>query len=284
MQSSALAAAWVLTRDAAYARHAAAHLRAWFINPGTRMNPNLQYAQAIQGRTTGRGIGIIDTVHLVEVVRGASHLARSGALAAREQEAIRHWFAEYLAWITTSTHGQEERDAKNNHGTCWVVQAAEFARFTGNREVTAFCRDRFRTVLAAQPDGPRRQLPAGDCGAPSPTDTRIFNLDAMAMVCQILSTPDESLWLWQLPDGRGMRRAMEFMVPYIRRKDAWPLAPDVQYFQYWPVRHPALLFGGLALARPEYVELWRGLDPEPTVDEIVRNFPYRQPLLWLAAT
>lgn len=283
VQSSALAAAWVLTRDAAYARHAAAHLRAWFINPGTRMNPNLQYAQAIHGRTTGRGIGIIDTVHLVEVVRGASHLARSGALAAREQEAIRHWFAEYLAWITTSTHGQEERDAKNNHGTCWVVQAAEFARFTGNREVTAFCRDRFRTVLAPNqiaPDGSfpqemRRTKPYGYC---------LFNLDAMAMVCQILSTPDESLWLWQLPDGRGMRRAMEFMVPYIRRKDAWPLAPDVQYFQYWPVRHPALLFGGLALARPEYVELWRGLDPEPTVDEIVRNFPYRQPLLWLAAT
>ena len=65
----ALVAAWTLTRDRRYAAHAARHARAWFIDNATRMNPNLQYSQAIQGRVTGRGVGIIDTIHLVEVAR-----------------------------------------------------------------------------------------------------------------------------------------------------------------------------------------------------------------------
>src|ERR1035438_524349 len=68
----ALAAAYKITKERKYAEHAAAHLRAWFVDEPTRMNPNLQYAQAIQGRFTGRGTGIIDTLHLVEAARAAS--------------------------------------------------------------------------------------------------------------------------------------------------------------------------------------------------------------------
>src|SRR5947199_4080006 len=67
----ALAAAYKLTRDKKYSAAAARHLRAWFVDEATRMNPNLQYAQAIKGRFTGRGTGIIDTLHLVEVARAA---------------------------------------------------------------------------------------------------------------------------------------------------------------------------------------------------------------------
>ena len=79
VQVPALVAAWKLTKDKRYATQAAAHLRAWFIDERTRMNPNLQYAQAIQGRTTGRGIGIIDTIHLVEVARAIEILKDSSA-------------------------------------------------------------------------------------------------------------------------------------------------------------------------------------------------------------
>lgn len=80
VQVPALTAAWKLNRNYRYAAHAAAHIRAWFINDATRMNPNLQYAQAIKGRTTGRGTGIIDTIHLVEVAQSLPFLAHSGAL------------------------------------------------------------------------------------------------------------------------------------------------------------------------------------------------------------
>src|SRR5947207_3746920 len=112
-----LVAAWKITKQSQYTTHAAKHLRAWFIDEATRMNPNLQYAQAIHGRFTGRGIGIIDTIHLVEVARATEVMEGSKDLSAAELVRIRQWFTDYLDWLTTSKNGIEERDAKNNHGT-----------------------------------------------------------------------------------------------------------------------------------------------------------------------
>jgi hypothetical protein len=44
---------------------------------------------------------------------------------------------------------------------------------------------------------------------------------------------------------------------------------------------PSLLFAGLALGKPEYLTLWRKLDPDPAVKEVLRNFPVGLPLLWV---
>jgi hypothetical protein len=276
----ALAAAWVLTKDRRYAEHAAKHLRAWFMDESTRMNPHLLYAQAIQGRVTGRGIGIIDTLHLVEVVRAVDVLQKGEVIPLPERDGIRAWFERYLTWMTTHEYGQTERDAKNNHGTCWVLQVAEFARYVGRSDLVDFCRQRFKTVLVpgqiaadgSFPEELRRTKPYG---------YSLFNLDAMAGVCQVLSTSADDLWKWTLPDGRGISKALAFMVPFIVNKRTWPHKPDVMYFDQWPVRHAALLFGGLALDRTDYVDAWKTLEPDPVVDEVVRNFFIRQPLVWL---
>ena len=280
LQVPALTAAWRLTRDPRYAAHAAKHLRAWFLDAATLMHPNLQYSQAIHGLATGRGTGIIDTIHLVEVVRSIPFLEHSGALAPAELRGLRAWFATYLGWMTTSKNGKEERDAKNNHGTCWLMQASEFAAFTANRELSEFSRRRFKEVLvpeqiAADGSFPRelsRTKPYGYC---------LFNLDAMATVCQILSTADDNLFSYTLPDGRGFAMAMAFMFPFIADKKSWPYPNDVEYFDDWPVRQPSLLFAGIALSKPEYFAVWRRLNPNPTVEEIIRNYPIRQPFLWV---
>jgi hypothetical protein len=281
LQVPALAAAWMLTRHDRYAAHAAKHLRAWFLDPATLMNPNLQYAQAVHGLNTGRGTGIIDTIHLVEVVRSIPVIQRAGALSADESGQLKKWFSDYLVWMTTSVNGQKERDTKNNHAVCWIMQVSEFAAFTGASDLTEFCRARFKQVIvpgqvAADGSFPlelRRTKPYGYC---------LFNLDAMSTVCQILSTPEDNLFSFALPDGRGFARAMAFMFPFIADKSSWPYPHDVEYFDYWPIRQPSLLFAGIALSRPEYFKVWRRLDPDPTVEEIIRNYPIRQPLLWVS--
>ena len=89
------------------------------------------------------------------------------------------------------------------------------------------------------------------------------------------------MWTFQLPDGRGMRRALDFMAPFIADKRLWKRPRDVQYFDEWPMRHPALLFGGLALGEPRYVDLWKTLKADSDVEEVVRNFFIRQPVLWV---
>lgn len=212
-----------------------------------------------------------DTLHLVEVARAATSLPGVDA---------RPWFRQYLTWMTTHPYGIDERDAKNNHGTCWTLQVAEFARYVGDEALMVLCRQRFRTLhvpgqIAADGSFPlelRRTKPYG---------YSLFNLEAMAGICQTLSTPTENLWKFELLDGRGMRAAMAYMVPFIEDKKKWPLPPDVMYFDEWPVRQASLLFAGLALDKPKYLALWHDLNPDPAVPEIIRNYPIRQPVLWV---
>jgi len=272
----ALAAAYKITGKTQYSAAAARHLRAWFLDSATRMNPNLQYAQAIHGISTGRGTGIIDTLHLVEVARAAGQLA----LAPPDLQGVQQWFADYIQWMTTHPYGISERDAKNNHGTCWCTQVAAFSWLTGNADQTAYCRNRYKTVLIPNQEAPDGSFPE-ELRRTKPYGYSLFNLDAMAILVQTLTTPDDNLWKWQLPDGRGMARAMAYMFPFLLDKKKWPLPPDVMYDKEWPVRQPCLLFAGLALEKPEYLALWSRLNPDPTVEEVLRNFPVRQPLLWV---
>jgi hypothetical protein len=280
VQVPALVAAWKLTRDQRYATKAADHLRAWFIDERTRMNPSLQYAQAIHGVTTGRGIGIIDTIHLVEVARAIELLKDSSALSMSELGAITQWFKDYLAWMTTSKNGIDERNAKNNHGTCWVMQVAEFAQLTGNQELLAYCRDRFKTVLVPNQIAADGSFPE-ELRRTKPYGYSLFNLEAMAAVAQILSTSQDNLWTFQLPDGRSLGKAFGYMVPYIKDKKSWPLKPDVMYDDQWPMRQSSLLFAGLALKRADYLDLWKRLPADSNVEEVIRNFFIRQPVLWV---
>ena len=279
MQMPTLTAAWLLRRHKSYAQHAARHLRAWFLDPATRMNPNLQYAQAVRGRVTGRSYGIIDTIHLVEVARAIPFLRDAKVLTADEHAQLVAWFADYLRWLTRSSPGIQERDAQNNHGTCWVMQVAQFARFTADRELGDFCVERYKSVLVPSQIAADGSLPL-ELKRTKPYSYCLFNLDAFATICQILSTSRTDLWNFQLADGRGLRRALDFMLPYIAAKETWPYPPDVQYFDQFPVRQPSLLFAGLAYAQHAYLDLWRKLNPDPDVIEVLRNYPIRQPVLW----
>ena len=109
----------------------------------------------------------------------------------------------------------------------------------------------------------------------------LFNLDALGTVARILSTPQDNLWTFALPDGRGLKKAMAYMFPYIRDKKTWPKPPDVMYDAEWPMRHGSLLFAGLAYGERSYLDLWKTLPADSSVDEVVRNFFVRQPVLWV---
>ena len=276
----ALVAAYEITGDKRYARHAVAHLRAWFVNASTRMNPSMLYAQAIKGVAPGRGIGIIDTIHLVEVAQAALELERLGAFTRDDLVGTKNWFKQYVEWMTTHQYGIEERNNGNNHSAAWALQVAAFSRFTGDSARLAEMRTFFKeTLIPGQmsPDGSfSREL-----ARTKPYGYSLFQLDVMGMLAEVLSTARENMWTFATPDGRGMRRALAFMVPYIADKSTWPKPPDVMYHDAWPIRHPSLLFGGLALREPSYIALWKRLNPDPTIEEVIRNYPVRQPVLWL---
>jgi hypothetical protein len=283
----ALTAAWLITGDKRYAERAAVHLRAWFFDPATRMNPSLDYAQAIWGVSPGRGTGIIDTLHLVEVTRATRHLENAKVMTDAESAGVRDWFTQYMLWMITSKNGQEEEAAKNNHGTCWVVQAAAFAAFTGDEHVMNFCRGRFRDHLLPDQLAADGSFPL-ELARTKPYSYSLFDLDMLAMVCLTASASGaepngatNDLWQFALPSGNRYQKAVEFMYPFIQDKSKWFYPHDVEYFDDLPNRQPSLLFAGLAYREPKYIALWRTLPPDPKTAEIVRNFPIRQPVLWV---
>ncbi len=275
-----LTSAYLLTGDEDYVEPVLSHVRAWFIDDSTRMNPNLLYAQAIKGVATGRGIGIIDTIHLIEVVQSLMRLREAGLVPADVDDGVSEWLAEYVEWLMTHPYGVDEMNAKNNHGTCWAMQVAMFAKYIGNKEVMKFCAERFKEILIVNQMADDGSFPQ-ERARTKPYGYSLFNLDAMAVLCQILSTQEDNLWNYTTPDGRNMRKAVEYMCPYIADKSTWDLEPDVMYWDEWPVAHPALLFAWNQWGDGKYLALWDKYEHFPENDEVIRNLPIRNPIIWL---
>lgn len=276
----ALSSAYKLTHNTKYIKQAIIHLRAWFINPETLMNPNLQYAQALKGITTGRGIGIIDTIQLMEVVQGLMVMENDPEMDKILVKGIRNWFAQYLTWLTTSKNGLEEKAAKNNHGTCWTMQVACFARFTHDTALMDTCTNRYKTILLPNQMAADGSLPL-ELKRTKPFGYSIFDLDALTTLCQVLSTPQNNLWEYKTTDGRSVKMGIAYLYPYLADKNKWPFAHDVMYWENWPVAQPSLLFGAVAYNNKEWLNTWKSLDHDPKVEEVIRNLPVRHPLIWI---
>ena len=275
----ALASAYKITGDKKYVTHAVKHCRAWFIDKETLMNPNLLYAQAIKGRFTGRGVGIIDTIQLMEVAQGL--LIMSDAITNKVSlAAFKNWFGQYLQWLTTHQYGKDEMNATNNHATCWAMQVASFAKFTGNQKLLDFCTDRYKNIFLPKQMALDGSFPR-ETARTKPYGYSIFNLDAMTTLCQILSTKENDLWNYKTEDGKSIKKGIEFLYPYIVDKNKWPFAKDVMYWDNWPVAQPFLIFGANAYNNKQWFDTWKSLDHNPTVEEVIRNLPIRHPIIWL---
>jgi hypothetical protein len=277
---AALGAAYKITGDDRYVTKAVALLQVFFLDPKTRMNPSLQYAQAVPGVSKGRGTGIIDALHLIELPRAIEVMAKSPAFPPETLAGLKKWFQDLADWMVTSKNGQDEAAAGNNHAVAFYLQLAVYAQFCGDEAKLAKCRQRYKEVFVPH------QM-ALDGGFPSelartkPYGYSIFQLDNMVTLCQVLSTPADNLFKFELDDGRGIHKAVEFMYPYLADKSLWKKKPDVQAWDGWPSRQPSLLFAGLAFGDQRYLDLWKKLRPDPTDQEVQRNIAITQPILWV---
>jgi hypothetical protein len=277
---AALGAAYKVTGDDRFVVKALQLLRVFFLDPKTRMNPHMKFAQAIPGVSPGRGIGIIDALHLTEVPLAVKAMQNSPAMPKETVAGLKKWFGDFTEWMAASKHGKDEAAAKNNHSVSFFLQLAAYAEFIGDEKKLAECRRQFKEVFVAEQMAVDGSFPR-ELARTKPYAYSIFQLDNMASLCQLLSRPEDDLWKFKLPDGRGIGKAMAFLYPYLADKPKWPHKKDVQNWDDWPVRQPCLLFCGLALNEQNYVDLWRKLPADPTDLEIRRNMAVTQPLLWL---
>lgn len=276
---ASLTAAYKITKDKKYADKALEHLKAWFINANTKMNPNLLYGQAIKGRVTGRGIGIIDTIHFIEVAKSIQVLQQLGYLNKEDYMGLKNWFNEFLTWLTTHPYGLDEKDHGNNHSTWWATQVAAFADLAERPEIMEDCRKQYKKLLVAQMDE-KGGFP-DELERTKPYNYSLFNLEGYAVLAEIASTPTDDLWNYQTPNGT-LKQAIDFMLPSIKDKNKWNYPKDVQHFDELPIQSASLLLAGRAYEEADYLTTWKSLSNKRQSKEIDRTYPVRQLSLWVA--
>ncbi len=217
------------------ASHASEVLATWFVAPKTRMNPNLEYGQAIRGITSGRGIGLIDTNSLMHAVQGIALLEAAGGFDAALLRSLREWFSQFLEWMTTSRKGRDEKQNGNNHATWWAAKVAVFAAFTGDSAALRLACDDYREDLVPtqiRPDGscPKEEARTNSLGYSS------YNLDAFATLCRLAQVADVDLWHFKTAQGIGVQTAFDYLTPYVLHPNTWrnqqisPYNPKRRYF------------------------------------------------------
>jgi Alginate lyase len=281
---AALAAAYACTGDDKYVRKASEFLRVFFLDEKTKMNPNLDYAQAVLGGATGRSYGIIDTLHLAELPVAIRFLEKSPAFDPAVDAELKKWFADYIHWMTTAENGVKEMTAANNHSIAYFVQLASFAIFVNDQKTVELCRERFKEVLLPKQMATDGSFPL-ELKRTKPYGYSIFQADNVAILCVLLSTPTDNLWKFKLPDGSMPLKSTEFIYPYLADNQKWLAdgrGKDVAHWDNWPAREPCLLFAYAETSDAKYFDLWKKLDPDPSDLEIRRNIAVTQPLLWTA--
>tara|TARA_B100000809_G_scaffold190160_1_gene188706 strand:+ start:1753 stop:2913 length:1161 start_codon:yes stop_codon:yes gene_type:complete len=205
-----LAAAFYFSEHEDFAESAGLLLRTWFIDPQTRMNPHLQFAQGIPGRCEGRGIGIIDTAQIGFLIDSIGLLGGAAAWTGQDQQALLDWMTQFLAWLLESDHGVEEAVQANNHGTWYDVQVLSLALFTRNedvyRQVTARGAQRINAQIEADGAQPF------ELSRTKSLDYSVMNLTGLFDLADLSGHCGVDLWRHEGEGGRSLRRAVDWLV------------------------------------------------------------------------
>jgi hypothetical protein len=215
------------------------------------MNPHLKFGQGIPGINEGRGIGIIETRGLPEMLDGVRLMTGSPAWTATDDAALQTWMRAYLQWLRESTHGQEEARNGNNHETWYDVQVAGLAIYTGQRDVTRQTLEgsRQRVARQIQPDGRQPR----ELERTRSWDYSIFNLEAFFDLATLGQQTGVDLWNYKSDDGRSLRQALDFLASYVTSGQKWP---DAQITEFRAsALHELLRRAAVAWNDPKYREL-----------------------------
>ena len=261
-----LAVAYYLTGNESYAEHAAKFVRTWFLDTATRMNPNLNFAQGAKGVDAGRPSGLIDSRGLAQVVDGIGLLAGYKGWTAEHQKGMVQWFSQYLEWLLTSKNGLGESAASNNHGVFFDVQAATIAMFVGKTDVARRIVEEAKAKRIGKQIEPDGSQPRELARTTSQHYVR-FNLEAFFLLASLSANLGVDLWNYRTEDGRGIRKAMDWVLPFMRGEKEWT-HKQIKMFdtaEYYPL----LVQASIQYQDPSYAELaWKLKGAQGAFDRI----------------
>jgi len=254
-----LALAYYLLGDESCAAHASELLRVWFLKPQTRMNPNLEFAQGIPGLNTGRGIGLIETREFYRLVDAIGLLHGSKSWNAVDQKRMEEWCGKFLDWMIHSQNGKDEAAAKNNHGTYYDVQVASLALFTGKTEIARSVLQsagQKRIATQIEPDGRQPQ----ELARTKALGYSTMNLAGLFELALLGENAGVDLWSYHTQDGGSIRKALDYLLPFVGGDKKWPYEQIVEY-KVGEIS-PLLMVAAAKFKDSHYRDLAVRLDPE----------------------
>jgi hypothetical protein len=241
--------------DPRYGRHAAHLINNWFLNPKTRMNPSLEYSEAIRGVNQARG-GTIGGRVFVRAVQGMEFLAQSGQWDAKEAAATHKWFEEYLRWLTHSKTAIDEKSSGSLRASWWTAQVAAIATFLDDKAAGQMAFNYYRDAVFPRQVGAEANTPREEERSRSLTYSA-FNAEGMATTCRIAQAQGVDLWSTQGKGGATLATVIAYLAPHLADRKKWDkeqiaeFEADGIYF---------LAFAGMGMKKPEYVTLYHQLE------------------------
>jgi len=211
-----LSSAYFFTQKKPYATKAAELIRVWFLDEATKMNPHLNYAQAIPGSFDGRGIGIIDSRLLYRIVDSIRLLDTASVFTPKEMAGLQKWFADYVDWLVQSPLGQDERKALNNHGTFYDLQVVAFALFAGREDIARATLEQTKKRITAQFDTEGKQW--RELERTRPFHYSVFNLQAFFGLAKMAKDLNVDLWNYPTAQDARIKAGMNYVLARMEKE------------------------------------------------------------------
>jgi hypothetical protein len=215
-----LGKAFYYTGEKIYAGKAISLIRAWFLDPATAMNPNLNFGQGIPGEIEGRPFGIIEFGGIRSVLAALELLKWGDALDADTDKGVNSWLIDYLHWLQTSNLGKKEATRSNNHGTTYDVQLCNILLYLGETEqirnhLEKTTKSRIRSHI--EPDGRQPH----ELARTKSFSYSVTNLSAFTKLAAMGKKVGVDLWNYASDDGRGLKKAYEFLINFVVSDKEW---------------------------------------------------------------
>jgi hypothetical protein len=216
-----LGVASFLLDNPAYGKRAAAILHTWFLNPKTKMNPDLDYAQSIPGVNNGRGSGVVDGRGFVRAIQGMEFLEQTGNWDAKDQAAVHKWFEDYLRWLLTSKNGTDEQKSGNNHASWWAAEVAAVGSFVDDTKAQQLAFSFYKDHLLPRQIMPNGSAPHEEVRARS-LRLSSLNLEAFSTICRIAQVRGKAICgRFARAGGASISAALDYLSPYLVDPKKW---------------------------------------------------------------